>query len=183
VLGPLLAVLSTGCGASPELRAEADARAGASSRQASVSVRFAIELAQDATGPVYVLLNRSDAQPGWVEVTLDGRRVYLLERCDIGDCAERATVCGMSLPEVRDLAALDQRSVEITWDGMTSALDVDTGCERRVPAEPGAYVARFCYSRRAEFGGSPGMPGARLLDPTCADHPFTLDDRQVVLRL
>jgi hypothetical protein len=164
-----------------------DVNAGPESRaQTATSIRFAIELAPGTAGPVHVLLDRSDAQPGWVEVTRDGIRVYLRERCDIEDCGVRAAVCGMAIPVVRDLAATEGRLVELVWDVATSVLDTPAGCERREAASPGVYIARFCYSPRAEYGGPPtlpGIPGDRLVDPMCVERSFTPEDREVVLRL
>jgi hypothetical protein len=89
----------------------------------------------------------------------------------------------MAIPEIRDLAAADARSVELTWNLTTSVVDPLSGCERRERVPSGTFVARFCYARAAETAASssPGMPGARLVDPTCHDREFTLDDREVVL--
>jgi hypothetical protein len=55
---------------------------------------------------------------------------------------------------------------------MTSVLDSVARCEIRQPAPPGDYVARFCY----------GVQG-RLKDPACVTRPFTVGDREVVLKL
>jgi hypothetical protein len=153
-------------------------------RQTAPSVRFALALAPAAAGPVYVLIARTDGQPGWVQVTRDGTPVHLRERCEVEDCGAQAAVCGMAIPEVRDLAALENRLIELTWDLTTSVIDPVSGCERRERVSPGAFAARFCFAPRAEVGGAsafPGMPGDRLVDPTCIERAFTLEDREVVL--
>jgi hypothetical protein len=179
-LGVMAAALLgvAGCGGHAEAEREPVA-----ARQAARGIRFAIELAEGTPGPLYVLLERTDGQPGWVEVTHEGRSIPLRERCEVQDCGSPSGVCGMSIPVVSDLA--ESRRVERVWDTTTSVIDSVAGCERRVPAPAGAYVARFCYSREADrLGGQiPGMPGDRLVNPICTERQFTLEDTEVVLRL
>jgi hypothetical protein len=133
-----------------------------------------------------VLLTASDGAPGWIRVTLDGKPVPLRERCDIADCGTSPAVCGAALPMVRDLAGRGERRLELVWDGMTSAVDSTAQCERRVPAAPATYTARFCYSTEAQTQGPADSTGAmpgRLGQLTCRERPFTLADREVVLRM
>lgn len=146
-------------------------------------ITFAIEVA-NAAGPVYVMLGGSDDQPGWVSVTGPAGRVYLRERCEIEDCGAPPAVCGAALPVIRNIGAgAAVRRVELTWDGMTSELDVDARCERRRPAPPGAYVARFCHAREADLEGTAPVQSGRLVRPTCVDRPFTLRERRVTLTI
>jgi hypothetical protein len=133
------------------------------------------------------MLNGEDDQPGWVRLFRDSVRIYLRERCDIEDCGVPPAVCGAAIPLIRDITATaNLTGIELVWDGMTSVLDSLSGCETRRPAGAGNYVARFCFSRRAEFepGGDPtgSVPGT-LVEPTCVEKPFTLGDQQVVLRI
>lgn len=156
-------------------------------KSAAVSIRFAIEVESDSPGPIYVLLNGSDAQVGWVTVYREGERIYFRERCEIADCGVPAAVCGAAFPEVRNIAGNgDRRSIEFVWDGMTSVRDSLSGCEIRRPASPGQYTARFCYSHEAELEGD-GDPlraaSGRLIDATCLEKPFTLLEREIVLRI
>jgi hypothetical protein len=170
------------------LTASACARGGAGPavQEASGAVRFAIELGAEAGGPVYVLLTASDGAPGWIRVTREGRPVALRERCDLPECGADPAVCGAALPMVGDLAGRGERRVELVWDGTTSVVDSARQCERRVAADPGGYVARFCYSTEAQPQGPPDSTGAmpgRLGAVTCREMPFTLSDREVTLRL
>ena len=150
-------------------------------------IRFVIEVGSDVPGPTYVLLNDKDGQPGWIRAFRGSDRVYFRERCEIADCARRAVVCGAAMPMIRDISATGQIGlIEFIWDGMTSVVDAVSGCETRQPALPGNFIARFCYSREADFEGDSdlalGVPG-RLIRPTCVEKPFTLLDREVVLKL
>ena len=151
------------------------------------SIRFAIEVDDDVVGPIYVLLNEEDDQMGWVKVFRNGERIYFRERCEIEDCGVPVAVCGAAIPFVKDIAGGgDRRTIEFVWDGMTSVLDPLSGCETRQPAPPGDYIARFCFSREAEFEGdgdpTRAVPG-RVIHPTCVEKPFTLHEQQVVLRI
>jgi hypothetical protein len=159
----------------------------ATAKSAAVSIRFAIEVDNDSPGPIYVLLNGSDAQLGWITVYREGERIYFRERCEIEDCGVPHAVCGAAFPEVRNIAGGgDRRSIEFVWDGMTSVRDSLSGCETRRPVSPGQYIARFCYSREAEVEGNGdplrAVPG-RLIDATCIEKPFTLLEREMVLRI
>ena len=151
------------------------------------SVRFAIQIGREAVAPIYVLLNEEDDQPGWVRLFRNDERIYLRERCEIPDCGVTPAVCGAAIPLVRNIKGDGSlSSVEFVWDGMTSVIDPRTGCETRQSADPGEYVARFCYSRTAEFepGGdtSRAAPGS-LVDAACTEIPFTLQQTEVVLRI
>ena len=152
--------------------------------ESPASIRFAIEVDGNVAGPIYVALNDEDDQLGWVKASLNGRRVYFKERCDIEDCGAPAAVCGAAIPHIKDIA-VGGRSIEGNWNGMTSQVDPVSGCESRRPAPLGNYIARFCYSDEAEFEGD-DMTGAvpgRLIRPTCIEMPFTLQERQVVFRI
>jgi hypothetical protein len=160
-------------------------------QEAAGPIRFAIEVGPEVTGPVYVSVSGSDGGPGWIRAFREGARVYLSERCEIADCGVPPAVCGAGIPLVRDLTAGGDRRVELVWDGLTSTVDSVAGCETRRPAPPGSYVARFCYSREADvrspatpppMGTAAATPG-RLIRPTCEERPFTLADREAVLRL
>jgi hypothetical protein len=167
---------------SPEAR-EVPADSAATTLTPDASIRFAIRTAPDAEGPVYIVLNEEDDQVGWVRVVRDGERLYLKERCEIANCGEPPAVCGMAFRMIRNLAAgAGQRAIRFEWNGETSAIDESTGCESRIPAPGGAYVARFCHSGQAEFdeGVDPGRDAVgRLVEPTCVERPFTLADRLV----
>ena len=152
-----------------------------------IAIRFAVEVVSDVSGPIYVLLNDEDDQPGWIQVFRDSERIYLRERCEIEDCGATPVVCGAAIPRIRDIAGGEERvPVEFEWDGMTSVIDPISECETRVPAPLGNYIARFCYSREAEFEGrgdpTRAVPGG-VVHPTCVERPFTLYERQVVLRI
>jgi len=153
----------------------------------ATSIRFAIELADGVEGPMYVLLNQENDQPGWVRVSRDGEGIYLKERCEVPDCGVAAAVCGAALPFVRDLAgASGEKGIEFVWDLTTSVLDSASRCETRQPAPPGDYVARFCFSREATLEGQGDPTQAvmgRIAAPTCIDKPFTLQEQQVVLTI
>jgi hypothetical protein len=116
----------------------------------------------------------------------NGERVYLSERCDIVDCGAPPAVCGAPVELVRDLTLHPQRHIDFLWDGRTNFVDSAANCELRRSAPHGYYVARFCYSREAEFGagGDPrgDVPG-RLVRPTCVDRGFTLQDSLVTLTI
>ncbi|UCG87492.1 MAG: hypothetical protein JSW71_02800 [Gemmatimonadota bacterium] len=186
-------VLATGCtgrGTSVQsvdaLRLPSDSAGPGAVSRAAQSIRFAIELSGDASGPLYVLLNEEDDQPGWVKVFRDGDRIYLRERCEIEDCGVPAAVCGAAVPLISDVAhGRIPKGIEFGWDGLTSVLDSVSGCETRQPVSPGDYIARFCFSRAAEFEAESdpvAVPG-KLIDPTCVERPFTLREPQVVLRI
>jgi hypothetical protein len=167
-------IAGLGCAPAPAPRSEP-----------AVSIRFAIQVSGDPTGPLYVALHGSDGAVGWVRASRAGVPVHFRERCDIEDCGAPAAVCGAAIPMVRDIAGGGgPPGVELVWDGTTSVVDSVSRCETRRPAPPGDYVARFCYSREAEVqpGGYPGAarPG-RLLNPTCVNRAFGLQDREVVL--
>jgi hypothetical protein len=146
---------------------------------AATTIGFTIDASRVEGGPFYVMLNSASDQPGWVSVTGPGGRAYFRERCDISDCGAPAAVCGASIPIIQNIGpGAANRSVTTTWDKTTSVVDAALQCERRQPAEPGAYIARFCYSREAEMtDGKPTM----IVRPTCVERPFTLNDRQVTL--
>lgn len=150
--------------------------------------RIALEVSNDVPESIYVQLNGDDGQPGWVVVRRGEDRMWFEARCEIEDCEEPSGVCGAALPRVRDITGGTRTgSIELFWDGVTSVRDPERGCERRVPAPPGDYVATFCWSLRAEFEGA-GDPeeaiGGRVVDPTCVDVPFTFpDDEEVVHRI
>jgi len=171
----LTMILALGCGG------------GAPGAHTTTSIRFAIELSGDVEGPMYVLLNQENDQPGWVRVSRDGERVFLKERCEVPDCGVAAAVCGAALPFVRNLAgATGEKGIEFVWDMMTSVLDSASRCETRQPAPPGDYVARFCFSREATLEGQGDPTQAvmgRIAAPTCVDRPFTLEEQQVVLTI
>ena len=155
--------------------------------QAPGSVRFAIQIDREAVAPIYVLLNEEDDQPGWVKVFRNDERIYLRERCEIPDCGVTPAVCGAAIPLVKNIKGdAGLSSIEFAWDGLTSVTDPGTGCETRQPAGSGDYVSRFCFSRTAEFepGSDTGRaaPGS-LVEPTCVEIPFTLQQPQVVLRI
>ena len=129
-------------------------------------------------------LTDPDGQPGWIRVSRDGERVFFRERCEIEDCGRSPVVCGAALETVVDIAALNDRSIALQWDGMTSVVRVVEGCEIREPATPGEYLARFCYSRQAEMTerGEPSQPSVgRLIDPECTERTFRLRDSEVVV--
>ncbi len=153
----------------------------------AVSIRFAIEVDGDVAGPIYVWLNREDDQLGWVKAFRDGERIFFRERCEIEDCGVPPAVCGAAIPLIRKIGgAGDRGTIEFVWDGMTSVLDPLSGCETRQSAAPGDYIARFCYSREAEFAGNSDPTRAvsgRLIHPKCVEKPFTLKEQQVVLRM
>jgi len=187
-------ILASGCArkgapvpSADEPRLAVDSTDHSAASRVALSIRFAIELGRGVEGPVYVMLNDEDDQPGWVRSFRDGERMYLRERCEIEDCGVPPVVCGAAIPLVRDIkGTASLTSIEFVWDGMTSVLDPASGCETRRPAGAGDYVARFCFSRRAEFyaEGDPtvAIPGG-LVDPTCVERRFTLRDQQVVLRI
>ena len=186
-------VLSVGCGESGaraesigERPDQSAVRVTAGESDQEVVIRFAIEVASNVAGPIYVLINDENDQPGWIRAFRGADRVYFRERCDIEDCARRAIVCGAAMPMIKNIASQAQIGLtEFIWDGTTSVVDTVSGCETRQPALSGNFIARFCYSREAEFEGDSdlalGVPG-RLVRPTCVEKPFTLLDREVVLR-
>jgi hypothetical protein len=185
-----VSILAMGCAGGRSGSADQQQLAGdtadAGPQPASAGIRFAIELDGETAGPIYVQLNGEDGQVGWARASRDGERVYLRERCEIEDCGVDPAVCGAAIPLIRDIAgAGDGRGVEYLWDGSTSAIDATSGCESRRPALPGNYLVRFCYSREAEFEGGDVARAAqgRLIDPTCVERAFTLDEQEVVLRI
>ena len=148
---------------------------GPTTPQGTGTVQFVLETS-DRTTPLFIRVALDNAQPGWISVThASGAPVYLVARCDIGDCRSPAAVCGAAVPVVRDISSAG--SVEFVWDGNGSVLDATTGCERRSKAAEGAYVARFCHARAATQTGAgnstAGMQGA-LVNRVCADVRFTL---------
>ena len=174
------ALLWVGCAA------PAEEAASASPADRVVPIRFALEVGSDVQGPIYVQLSGEDNQPGWISAFRGSERVYFRERCEIEDCGSNA-VCGVSIPMVQDIADPGATGViELMWDGLTSVADPVAGCELRQPAPQGEYVARFCYSREAELEGGVAptnpVPGG-LVRATCTDLPFTLLEREVVLRI
>ncbi len=148
-------------------------------------IRFAVELSSEVSGPIYVLLNGEDNQLGWVAVSRGPDRIYFRERCEVEDCARLGVVCGAAVSMVSNIAGEGgARTIEYEWNGITSVLDPVSGCESRETSPPGDYVARFCYSREARFEGEADETGAvpgRLLNPTCVEKRFALDEREVVL--
>jgi hypothetical protein len=191
LLGLLIGV-GAATGVLPGLQAPGDS-AGAdaverlAAPESSVSIRFAIEVDPDAAGPVYVVLTDEGSQLGWVQAFRGAERVYLHERCEIANCGEAPAVCGMAIRTIRNITGTaGGRSIEHVWDGTTSLVDPSSRCEKRVPALPGEYRARFCYSREARVnpGGDPDRAAAGgLIEPTCVDLPFSLGDAQVVLKI
>jgi len=124
---------------------------------------------------------------GWLRASRGGTRVFLQERCAIPDCGAEPVVCGAAIPFVQNIAGPGAaRRVEFAWDGLISVVDSVARCETRRPAPPGEYVARFCYSREAEFPAGPdstrAAPG-RLLRPICVERTFTPEDTEVVLTI
>ena len=175
-----------GC-AAPGGQQQATASERPSVSQITGSIRFAIQVGRDAVQPIYIALNDEYDQPGWVRVFREGERVYLRERCEIPNCGEPVAVCGAAIPLIRDLKSDSSlSSVEFTWDGITSVIDPASGCESRRPAMEGTYIARFCYSTEAEVEpgaeGRAASPGT-LVDATCVENPFTLQDSHVALEL
>ena len=173
-------VLSVGCGGA----GQAGSNGGLDQADAAVEIRFAIEMADDVSGPIYVLLYGEDNQVGGVQACRDGERIHFRERCEIEDCANRGVVCGAAMSTIRNIGAgAETGMIEFVWDGMTSAFDEVSGCEIRRPALPGDYIARFCYSREAEFqtNSDPALavPG-RLVGLDCTERPFTLLNEEVV---
>ncbi len=188
-LGPALLcalVLGMACTPhpSPEVR-EGPANSASTAVTSDASIRFALRVAPGAEAPLYIVLNDEYSQVGWVKVFREGKRVFLSERCEIENCGEPPVVCGMAFRMIRNLAAAGgEETIEFEWDVETSAIDESSGCEARVPAPDGAYVARFCHSREAEFdeGVDPGHTAAgRLIESTCVERPFTLADGLVEL--
>ena len=172
--------LSVGCGGNGQGGSDDD------QADAAVEIRFALE-AGDASGPIYVQLNGEDSQIGWIQAFRGDERIYFHERCEIEDCANRGVVCGAAMSMIRNIGdGAETGMVEFVWDGMTSGFDEVTGCEIRRPALPGDYIARFCYSREAEFQGASdatmAVPG-RLVSPDCTERPFTLLDQEVVFSI
>ena len=154
---------------------------------AAVDIRFAMEVSGDVSGPIYVLLYGEDNQVGWIQAFRDGERIHFRERCEIEDCANRGVVCGAAMSTIRNIGdGAETGMIEFVWDGMTSGFDEASGCEIRRPALPGDYIARFCYSREAEFQANSdpvlAVPG-RLVSPDCTERPFTLLDQEVVFSI
>ena len=194
ILLPFALILGTSCAGKGGATASgdapqdpSDATALGTTTEPSASIRFAIEVGVGVAGPIYVLLNEASGQVGWVRAFQDGERIYFRERCEIEDCANRGVVCGAALSMIKNIANGSQTGmIEFVWDGMTSVVDAVSGCETRQPAPPGDYIARFCYSREAEFDGDSDPTRAvrgRLVRPTCTDQPFTLLEQEVVLRI
>lgn len=148
-------------------------------RDGPAPIRFVLEAPPDVGAPIYVQLNGADDQPGWLQASRGPERVYFRPRCEVEDCAHPGVVCGAAPAMVRDISGA---SVAIEWDGTTSSVEADTGCELRGPAHPGRYVARFCWARAAVLDGggdaAAGVPG-RIAAPTCVERGFTLSDREV----
>ena len=172
----------TGCGSR---NATPDSTRSNVDPDAPVSIRFAIELTNGTDGPIYVSLTGASNQLGWVTATRDGERIYFGERCEIEDCGAPPAVCGAAIPMVRNIAIDEDRTIAFVWDGLTSAIDPSLQCERRQPAPPGSYVARLCYARETTIqrGDAPGPMAGSVRNPTCVDRPFTLGDREVVLKI
>ena len=190
---PTALALSVGCGGSGQAGSDdenldqADAAERNAASGGAVEIRFALEVAGDPSGPIYVLLNGEDNQLGWIRAFRGPERVHFRERCEIEDCANRGVVCGAAISMIKNIANTGQTGmIEFVWHGMTSVVDAVSECETRQPALPGDYIARFCYSREAEFEGDSdptrAVPG-RLIRPTCTDKPFTLLEQEVVLRI
>lgn len=142
------------------------------------SVHFRLALSQEAEGTIYVSLNGTDGQPGWLRVSREGERVYLKPRCEIEDCAEAPMVCGAAIPMIQALrAGQGPDSLGFTWDGEESVVLSDRSCELRQPAEAGAYTARFCVSRDGAYEQpadlSQPVPG-QVIAPECLERAFTL---------
>lgn len=180
----LALVLSVGCGGAGQTGSSGESF---EQTDATVEIRFAIEVADDVSAPIYVLLYGEDNQVGWIQAFRDGERIHFRERCEIEDCANRGVVCGSAMSTIRNIGAgAETGTIEFVWDGMTSGFDEVSGCEIRRPALPGDYIARFCYSREAEFQANSdpalAVPG-RLVGLDCAERPFTLLDEEVVLSI
>lgn len=167
------------------LLAAACAGRGGGAEDGRTSIRFVIEAGEGTTAPVWIALHHSGGGVGWVQVTLEGARVHLQERCDVEDCGVPPAVCGMAVPMVRNLTAGGERRAEFVWDGLTSVVDSTARCETRRPAPPGTYVARFCYAREAQLQGGDPARGAQgvMVSPECVERSFTLTSREVVVRL
>lgn len=140
-------------------------------------LEFVLRAGAGVAGPVYVQAVDVDNQPGWVRVTRQGEPVFLRERCDVETCGAPGGVCGAAIPLVRDVAA-GGREIVLRWDRATSVVDARAGCQTRRPAPDGAYVARFCYARRAELaeGGlvTGGDRQGQVVAPVCREVPFVL---------
>jgi hypothetical protein len=189
---PTALLLSSGCagaqGESPEeYPGQPDAPVSERKSDERTAIHFAIEVTANTPGPIYVLINDEDSQPGWVQAFRGVHRIYLRERCEIEDCANRGVVCGAAMPMVKDIADPERTGlIELTWDGTDSAVNAVSRCETRQPAESEDLIARFCYSREADLRETGdlnlGIPGL-LIRPICVERPFTLGDREVVFRL
>lgn len=162
--------------------------AGSSGSDETGPVRFAIEVEGTHAEPVWVQLVSESEPVGWVTVSGREGRLYLEPRCEVPDCGARPVVCGAAIPQVRRVAEGGAAaSVEYSWDGTTSTVSEADRCERRVPAAPGAYSARFCYAPAAVLDAAgdaaAGLPG-RLERVRCEERAFELGrDREVVLTL
>ena len=86
-------VLSVGCGGG----GQAGSNGVLDQADAAVEIRFAIEVADDVSVPIYVLLYGEDNQVGWIQAFRDGGRIHFRERCEIEDCANRGVVCGSAM--------------------------------------------------------------------------------------
>jgi hypothetical protein len=180
----LALVLSVGCGGAGQAGSSGESL---EQTDATVEISFAIEVADDVSDPIYVLLYGEDNQVGWIQAFRDGERIHFRERCEIEDCANRGVVCGSAMSTIRNIGAgAETGTIEFVWDGMTSGFDEVSGCEIRRPALPGDYIARFCYSREAELQANSdpalAVPG-RLVSPDCTERPFTLLDEEVVFSI
>jgi len=79
--------------------------------------------------------------------------------------------CGSSPPSVVELQFHDH--VDWTWNGTTFPLMVDCTahamtCQGSSTAEPGPYLARFCFAGSADGVG----PGHHVMMPICQDVAF-----------
>lgn len=180
-----LAALAGGCVAN-EAGEEAGSAGGGDGVPAEI--RFAIEVEAGDHPPVLVQATSESRPVGWLRVLREGAPVHVEERCDIPDCDDPGgAVCGATIPTVREVAPADaEGTIAYLWDLTRSVIDADQ-CERREPAPPGDYVARFCYGYSAEVDGDPaerwGALG-RLTSPTCVDRAFRVGrDADVVLRI
>lgn len=123
------------------------------------SIRFVVRVAETAPGSRWAVVSDREGTPGWVTLEgPDGAEVALQPLCAVPDCGQPPAVCGQAMPEARELAPGD--SLSLTWDGRVSRVDASEGCERRVPAPAGTYVAEICVGDGLEAPTAPADPTA-----------------------